>query len=65
MFSTAPARTNTLIAGRHAGKRVTITSQVEPIWRELVKLTSNSASLTPVSRLLEDRKASSKDHTLI
>ncbi|WOX06788.1 hypothetical protein [Microbulbifer pacificus] len=38
MFSTAPARANTLIAGNHAGKRVTITPQAELIWRELVKL---------------------------
>jgi len=38
MFNYTPARADKLIAGRHAGKRVTITPQVEPIWDELVKL---------------------------
>lgn len=38
MFKYTPARADKLIAGRRAGKRVTITPQVEPIWNELVKL---------------------------
>ncbi|QIL89972.1 hypothetical protein GNX18_09550 [Microbulbifer sp. SH-1] len=38
MFNYTPASTDKLIAGRHFGKRITITPQAEPIWNELVKL---------------------------
>lgn len=38
MFNYTPVSADKLIAGRHFGKRITITPQAEPIWNELVNL---------------------------
>ncbi|WP_428820347.1 hypothetical protein [Microbulbifer sp. MCCC 1A16149] len=38
MFNYTPVSADKLIAGRHFGKRITITPQAEPIWNELVGL---------------------------